>query len=225
MKNLQKTLNYTFKNKNLLKKALTHRSSVRHKTDSNERLEFLGDAVLELVVTEYLIEKYSNIDEGVLSKIRAASVNTNTLSLVAKKIEIYKYLFVGKSEQKEGIIYNKSILENTFEALIGAIYLDGGLNSAKKFIINQLSDIIDEIVETGMIFDYKTHLQELTQKLFSCLPEYKIIREDGVEHNKTFYCEVFIDSVNYGSGVGKSKKEAEKEAAKKAIERIGKVDV
>lgn len=225
MKNLQKTINYTFKNANLLKKALMHRSYVKNKNDSNERLEFLGDAVLELVVTEYLIGKYNDIDEGVLSKIRAASVNTNTLSLVAKKLEIYKYLFVGKSEQKEGIIYNKNILENTFEALIGAIYLDSGLRSAKKFIIDQLSDIIDKIVETGMIFDYKTHLQELTQKMFSCLPEYKITREDGAEHNKTFYCEVFINSVNYGSGAGKSKKDAEKEAAKKAIEKMGKTDV
>jgi len=222
---LQKVIGYRFKNKELLKKALTHKSSVRNKNDSNERLEFLGDAVLELIVTEYLIDKYKDTDEGKLSKIRAATVNTEVLSSASKKLEIYRYIFVGKSEQKEGIMYNKSILENTFEALVGAIYLDGGLDDARGFVISQLSDTIDEIVETGMIFDHKTHLQELTQKRFSCLPEYKIIKEVGVEHDKTFYCEVFIDGVSYGKGIGKSKKDAEKEAAKEAINRIGKRDV
>jgi len=222
---LQKVIGYRFKNKELLKKALTHKSSVRNKNDSNERLEFLGDAVLELIVTEYLIDKYKDTDEGKLSKIRAATVNTEVLSSASKKLEIYRYIFVGKSEQKEGIMYNKSILENTFEALVGAIYLDGGLDYARGFVISQLSDTIDEIVETGMIFDHKTHLQELTQKRFSCLPEYKIIKEVGVEHDKTFYCEVFIDGVSYGKGIGKSKKDAEKEAAKEAINRIGKRDV
>ncbi len=225
MRELQKVIGYRFKNEELLKKALTHRSSVRNKNDSNERLEFLGDAVLELIVTEYLIDKYRNTDEGRLSKIRAATVNTEVLSSIATRLEMYRYIFVGKSEQKEGIMYNRSILENTFEALVGAIYLDGGLDDARGFVISQLSDTIDKIVETGMIFDHKTYLQELTQKRFSCLPEYKIIKELGVEHNKTFHCEVFIDGVSYGKGVGKSKKEAEKEAAKKAIERIEKRDV
>ncbi len=225
MKELQKNIGYEFKNYELLKRALTHKSYVKNKNDSNERLEFLGDAVLELVVTEYLIEKYKDTDEGKLSKIRAATVNTDILASVSRKLKIYRYIFVGKSEQKEGIMYNKSILENTFEALIGAIYLDSGLEAARRFIISQLSDIMDKIVKTGMIFDYKTYLQELTQKRYSCLPEYKVIKEEGVEHDKTFHCEVLIDSVSYGAGVGKSKKEAEKEAAKEAIKRIEDRDV
>ncbi len=221
MKELEKKLGYSFNNKALIKKALTHKSYVKNKTDSNERLEFLGDAVLELVVTEYLVYQYRNIDEGKLSKIRAASVNTKILSEVAKTLELFNYLIVGKSEQKEGIMFNDSILEDAFEALVGAIYIDGGLEKAKEFVLKHLSGIIKEIVETGMIFDYKTHLQEITQRSFACLPEYKIIREDGVEHNKIFYCEVFIDSKSYGVGKGKSKKEAEKDAAKKAIEKLG----
>ncbi len=220
IKELQKKLDYKFKNTGLLKTALTHKSYVKRKNDSNERLEFLGDAVLELIITEYLIDKYSNTDEGKLSKIRAASVNTQALSFVAEKLGIYKYIYVGKSEKREGIIYNKSILENTFEAIVGAIYLDGGFEKAKRFVIEQLSDTINETVETDTIFDYKTYLQEATQRLFNCLPEYKIIKEEGAEHDKTFYCEVFINSKSYGIGVGKSKKEAEKEAAQCAVKKM-----
>ncbi len=225
MKELEELIGYTFKNPSLLRKAITHKSYVKNKNDSNERLEFLGDAVLELVVTEYLINRYKNIDEGKLSKIRAASVNTKALSVVAKKLKLYEYIIVGKSEQKEGIMYNESILEDAFEALVGAVYLDGKLEQAKIFVLNYLSDIIEEIVKTGMIFDYKTHLQEITQKSFACLPEYRIIKEEGVEHNKIFYCEVFINSKSYGKGMGKSKKEAEKEAAKAAIKKLGENNV
>ncbi len=220
MKELERKIGYKFKNEELLKKALTHKSYVKNKNHSNERLEFLGDAVLELVVTEYLLNEYQNTDEGKLSKIRAATVNTNILSSISKQLELYKYIFIGRSEYKEGIMYNKSILENTFEALVGAIYLDGGLNAAREFLVAQLSNTIEEIVNTGMIFDHKTHLQELTQKKFSCLPEYKIVKEIGVEHDKTFHCDVFINGVRYGSGSGKSKKEAEKDAAKEAVKRI-----
>jgi ribonuclease-3 len=221
MKSLENKLGYKFNNTPLIKKALTHKSYVKNKTDSNERLEFLGDAVLELVVTEYLIHRYQDIDEGKLSKIRAASVNTKTLSSIAKELELYKHLKVGKSEKKEGIVYNDSILEDAFEAIVGAIYLDSGLDDAKTFVMNNLSSIIENIVKTGMIFDYKTHLQEITQKEFACLPEYRIIKEDGAEHDKVFYCEVLINEKSFGVGAGKSKKEAEKEAAKLAIEKLG----
>ncbi len=220
LRELEKKLNYRFKNQGLLKKALTHRSFVKNRRESNERLEFLGDAVLEFVITEYLINKYPDTDEGKLSKIRAATVNTKVLATIARNLELYRFILVGKSEQKEGIVHNDSILEDAFEAIVGAIYLDGGLYKAREFIKKQLTSTIEKIVETGMIFDYKTHLQEITQKNFSCLPEYRIVKEEGLEHDKTFYCEVFINSENYGIGVGKSKKEAEKEAAKKAIEKI-----
>ncbi len=221
-KEVENQIKYTFKNKNLLKRALTHRSSVKDKKLSNERLEFLGDAVLELVVTEFLINNYPAIDEGKLSKIRAASVNTQALSKIARKLNLSKYIIVGKSEKKEGIVNNDSILEDTFEAIVGAIYLDRGLEKARKFIELHLVDTIKTIAEKGIIFDYKTHLQELTQKMFGCLPTYEIVKEEGQEHNKTFYCDVFVDNVKYGSGTGKSKKEAEKNAAKEAVEKLEK---
>ncbi len=224
-KEIEKQIKYTFKNKSLLKRALTHRSSVKDKKLSNERLEFLGDAVLELVVTEFLINNYPTIDEGKLSKIRAASVNTQTLSNIARKLDLSKYIIVGKSEKKEGIVNNDSILEDTFEAIVGAIYLDRGLEMARRFIEFHLVDTIKAIAEKGIIFDYKTHLQELTQKMFGCLPTYEIVKEEGQEHNKTFYCDVFVDNVKYGSGTGKSKKEAEKNAAKEAVERLEKSGV
>ena len=221
-KEVENQIKYTFKNKNLLKRALTHRSSVKDKKLSNERLEFLGDAVLELVVTEFLINNYPTIDEGKLSKIRAASVNTQALSKIARKLNLSKYIIVGKSEKKEGIVNNDSILEDTFEAIVGAIYLDRGLEKARKFIELHLVNTIKTIAEKGIIFDYKTHLQELTQKMFGCLPTYEIVKEEGQEHNKTFYCDVFVDNVKYGSGTGKSKKEAEKNAAKEAVEKLEK---
>ncbi len=220
IRKVEERIKYTFKNNGLLKKALTHRSSVRDKTQSNERLEFLGDAVLELVVTEFLINNYKTIDEGKLSKIRAASVNTKALASIAKKLELFNYIIVGKSERKEGIVYNESILEDTFEAIVGAIYLDGGLEKAKRFIEYYLADTIKTIVEKGIIFDYKTYLQELTQRVFGGLPVYEIIKEEGQEHNKTFYCDVYINDIKYGFGIGKSKKEAEKKAAKEAVEKL-----
>jgi len=219
-KEVEKQIKYSFRNKNLLKRALTHRSSVKDKKLSNERLEFLGDAVLELVVTEFLINNYPTVDEGRLSKIRAASVNTQTLSNIARKLNLSKYIIVGKSEKKEGIVNNDSILEDTFEAIVGAIYLDRGLEKAKQFIEFHLANTIKAIAENGIIFDYKTHLQELTQKMFGCLPTYQIVKEEGQEHNKTFYCDVFVDNVKYGSGTGKSKKEAEKNAAREAVEKL-----
>ena len=220
IRKIEERIKYTFKNNDLLKKALTHRSSVRDKAQSNERLEFLGDAVLELVVTEFLINNYKTIDEGKLSKIRAASVNTKALASIAKKLELFNYIIVGKSERKEGIIYNESILEDTFEAIVGAIYLDGGLEKAKRFIEYYLADTIKTIVEKGIIFDYKTYLQELTQRVFGSLPVYEIIKEEGQEHNKTFYCDVYVNDIKYGFGIGKSKKEAEKKAAKEAVEKL-----
>ncbi len=225
MLEFQDRLGYKFKNEQLLKKALTHKSCTKNKQDSNERLEFLGDAVLELVVTEYMVLKYKGIDEGKLSKIRAASVNTKTLSLISKNLEVYKYLSVGPSERKEGIVHNNSILEDTFEALIGAVYLDGGFENAKKVISKHLFYMIDKTTREDKIIDHKTYLQEFTQKHFACLPTYKIIKEEGEEHNKIFYCEVFIELKSYGIGIGKSKKEAEKEAAKKAIKCLVKNNV
>ncbi len=225
MKELIEKIGYTFKNKKLLNQALTHKSFVKNKLKSNERLEFLGDAVLELVVTEYLLNTYKNMDEGQLSKIRAACVNSKTLADISLKFGVYKYLNVGKSERKDGIVFNDSILEDTFESIVGAIYIDGGMDEARKFILNNLKQTIDMVVNSKTIVDYKTYLQEKTQKYFACLPEYKIVKEEGEEHNRVFYCEVFINNKSYGIGSGKSKKESEKDAAKQAVKIIGFKDV
>lgn len=221
MKELKEKIGYTFKDKRLLEQALTHKSFVKNKLKSNERLEFLGDAVLELVVTEYLLNMYKNMDEGQLSKIRAACVNSKTLADISRKFSIYKYLNVGKSERKEGIMFNDSILEDAFESMVGAIYIDGGMDEARKFILSSLEQVANMVVNNEIIVDYKTYLQEMTQKYFACLPEYKIIKEEGKEHAKVFYCEVFINSKSYGIGSGKSKKESEKHAAKQAVKIIG----
>ncbi len=221
MKELKEKIGYTFKDKKLLEQALTHKSFVKNKLKSNERLEFLGDAVLELVVTEYLLNMYKNMDEGQLSKIRAACVNSKTLADISRKFSIYKYLNVGKSERKEGIMFNDSILEDTFESMVGAIYIDGGMDEVRKFILSSLEHVVNMVVNNEIIVDYKTYLQEMTQKYFACLPEYKIIKEEGEEHAKVFHCEVFINSKSYGVGSGKSKKESEKHAAKQAVKIIG----
>lgn len=221
MEELIEKIGYTFKNKKLLDQALTHRSFVKNRLKSNERLEFLGDAVLELVVTEYLLNMYKNMNEGQLSKIRAACVNSKTLADISRKFSIYKYLNVGKSERKEGIMFNDSILEDAFESIVGAIYIDGGMDEARKFILKSLEQVADMVVNSQIIVDYKTYLQEKTQKYFACLPEYKIVREEGEEHKRVFYCEVFINNKSYGIGSGKSKKASEKHAAKQAIKIIG----
>ncbi len=214
---IEDIIGYKFKNKALLDKALTHRSYTKNPIYSNELLEFLGDAVLELIVSEYLFTHFKNLREGQLSKIRAATVNSDTLSDIAKSLELYNFCKLGKNEKQKQIALNKKILEDLLEALIGAIYLDSGLENAKNFILPFLKDKIEKFNEYKL-FDPKTVLQELTQKRFSMLPEYVLIKEEGAQHNKTFYSTVVIGNKNYGVGIGKSKKEAEKNAALETME-------
>jgi ribonuclease-3 len=220
VKELEKNIDYNFTDKDLLKKALIHRSFVKDTNLSNEKLELLGDAVIGLATVEYLFKNYPSFTEGNLSKIKAASVCTEALSKIAHNLELYKYLKVGKGEIKENIALNPSVLENTFEALIGAIYLDGGWRRAKKVALKFLRKKITEAIEKDISADYKTVLQEITQKKFSTLPCYKLEREEGEEHKKTFYIGVYINEKLYGRGRGETKKEAEKIAAKKAIRRL-----
>lgn len=214
---LEEIIGYKFKNKALLEKALTHRSYAKNPFFSNELLEFLGDAVLELIVSEYLINNFQNLREGALSKIRAASVNSDVLSDISKNLKLYEFCKLGKSERQKQIALNKKILEDLFEALIGAIYLDSNLESAKNFVLPLLKPKIEKFSEYKL-FDPKTVLQELTQKRFAMLPEYVLIKEEGEQHNKTFYSQVVIGDKNYGVGIGKSKKEAEKNAALETME-------
>jgi ribonuclease-3 len=215
----------TFKNKELLKRAFTHRSYLNENRDSesshNERLEFLGDAVLELMVTEYLFEKYPDSNEGDLTAYRASLVNAITLSEAAQKINVNDFLLLSKGETKDTGKARQYILANTMEAIIGAIYLDQGYDSAKYFISKNLFHLIDKIVAEKSWIDAKSKFQEKAQEKESLTPMYKSLKEEGPDHDKKFTIGVYLDKDLIAEGVGMSKQEAEQEAARKALEAKG----
>jgi ribonuclease-3 len=215
----------TFKNKELLKRAFTHRSYLNENRDSesshNERLEFLGDAVLELMVTEYLFEKYPDSNEGDLTAYRASLVNAITLSEAAQKINVNDFLLLSKGETKDTGKARQYILANTMEAIIGAIYLDQGYDSAKYFISKNLFHLIDKIVAEKSWIDAKSKFQEKAQEKESLTPMYKSLKEEGPDHDKKFTIGVYLDKDLIAEGVGMSKQEAEQEAARKALEVKG----
>ncbi|HZK02242.1 MAG TPA: ribonuclease III, partial [Anaerovoracaceae bacterium] len=185
---------------------------------NNERLEFLGDSVLSTVVSEYVYLKYNNLPEGELTKVRANVVCESSLAHQAKSIDLGRYLLLGRGEEVTGGRDRISILADTFEAVIGALYLDGGIETARKFILNMLEDSI-KLASTGGLFrDYKTDLQELLQSRFDDKISYRVIKEIGPDHDKTFEVEVVLGDKVLGKGRGKSKKEAEQNAAKKALD-------
>ncbi|RKD34403.1 ribonuclease III [Thermohalobacter berrensis] len=225
---LQNKIKYNFKDLNLIDRALTHSSYANENKDknikNNERLEFLGDSVLGLVVSNYIFEKYPNYPEGELSKLRALVVCEPSLANVAKKIELGKYLSLGKGEEATGGRERVSILADAFEALIGSIYLDGGFKNAKNFVLSNLSKLIEEAVKGKLFLDYKTQLQEEVQKDSNDKIKYNVIDEEGPDHRKTFYVEVRVGNNVLGEGKGKSKKEAEQCAAKAALFRMGVLD-
>ena len=219
---LEKKIGYTFKDKNLIKTALTHSSYAyeqkSHKIicECNERLEFLGDSVLSLVVSDYLFERFSKKAEGELTKIRATLVCTRSLSTFANKIELGSYLFLGKGEEATGRT-NVKILENAFEALLASIYLDSnGKEAVAKFLIPIVEE---ELLTMGddISHDYKTALQQFVQAIGNDRIQYICINEFGPDHDKTFEVEVKINSNVVGSGKGKTKREAEQMAAKEAL--------
>jgi ribonuclease-3 len=211
-----------FKNKELLKRAFTHRSYLNEnrgaESSHNERLEFLGDAVLELMVTEYLFEKYPDSNEGDLTAYRASLVNAVTLSEAAQKINVNDFLLLSKGETKDIGKARQSILANTMEAIIGAIYLDQGYDSAKYFISKNLFHLIDRIVADKSWIDAKSKFQEKAQEKESLTPMYKSLKEDGPDHDKRFTVGVFLENELIAEGEGMSKQEAEQEAARKALE-------
>lgn len=217
--------NITFKNKDLLKQAFIHRSYLNENRDlglgHNERLEFLGDAVLELVVTDYLYNKYKDKSEGELTAFRSALVNANTLSSVATEIGINDLLFLSKGEAKDKGRARQVILADTFEAVIGAIYMDQGYEGAKNFIAQNLFGMIDGIVSGGLWMDAKSRFQEKAQDRLGSTPSYKTTKEEGPDHDKQFTVGVFVGAELIAEGSGKSKQEAEQEAAKKALESRG----
>lgn len=225
-KELERLIGYDFNNRELLIEALTHKSySHEHKLVRNyERLEFLGDAVLQLIVTEYLVAKYKDYDEGLLSKFRGYFVSEDFLSEISKEISIGDYILLGKGEESSGGKFKNSLLCDIFESLVAAIYLDGGYNHARGVVILLCSDKIDDIIREDKFIDGKTELQKYAQKFYDQLPEYRVIKESGPEHDKTFVVKVYLEGKVLGTGKGKSKKRAEQEAAKNALLNIS-VDV
>ena len=222
---LETQLNINFNNKDLLKQAFTHRSFINENKhlsqDNNERLEFLGDAVLELAATFYLFQKYPKRHEGELTAFRAALVNTNTLSQMATNLGFNNYLLLSKGESKDTGRARQYILADSFEAIIGAIYLDQGYDVAYSFIEANLLSLTEEIVKSGSWIDAKSHLQEKSQEILSATPLYETVHEEGPDHNKYFTVAVKIKEEVIDTGKGKSKQEAEQEAAQKALEKQG----
>ena len=224
MTDLQNKIGYQFKNPALLNEALTHSSYANeHKSQHikyNERLEFLGDSVLSIVVSDYIYKNCPELPEGELTKLRATLVCEKSLYEFAKKIDLGKYLILSKGERNNGGADRPSILSDAFEALIAAIYIDGGIAPASKHILNFVIPAIKNS-KKKKINDYKTTLQEIIQKNPGEKLEYVLVKESGPDHNKHFFVEVHLNSNVIGKGGGKSKKEAEQQAAREALELMG----
>lgn len=213
-KEFEQRIGYKFTNIGLLRQALTHSSYANEKhmgrQADNERLEFLGDAVLEIVSSDFLFHKYPKYPEGELTRLRASMVCEPTLAFCTRDLELGKYLLLGRGEDMTGGRERKSILSDALEAVIGAIYLDGGFASAKEFIYRF---ILNDIEHKQLFFDSKTILQEVVQSRAEGELSYHLIREEGPDHDKKFVVEAWIGENSYGQGVGRTKKSAEQEAA------------
>lgn len=221
---MKDALNYKFKDKNLLEIALTH-SSFAHESKTegiknNERLEFLGDAVLELVISSFIFKNFQELPEGELTKLRASVVCEGMLSKKSRLLKIGDYLKLGKGEENTGGRDRDSILADAFEAIIGAIYIDGGIFEAQKFIIGHMKKDIFDMRNNFKINDCKTYLQEFIQKTSKSPIEYETVSESGPAHDKNFIIQVIHENKILGKGEGKSKKEAEQNAAYNAILKI-----
>ena len=223
--NFEQKIGITFKNKDLLKQAFIHRSFINEHRDlslaHNERLEFLGDAVLELAITHYLFEEYPEKTEGDLTAYRAALVNANSLSQVGIDVGINDFLLLSKGEAKDVGRARQFIIANAVEAIIGAIYLDQGYESAKMFVLKHVRPLIDAIIESGALIDAKSLFQERAQEQKGITPAYQILRETGPDHDKLFVVGVFLNETMIASGEGSSKQIAEQEAAKNALQKSG----
>ena len=218
----EEKIGYEFKNKTYIQTALTHSSFANeHKEfNYNERLEFLGDSVLGLVVSDYLFRARNDLPEGKLTRLRANVVCKESLSVVARKINLGDHLFLGKGEKTSGGSDRDSILADATEAVIAAIYLDGGFDQAKDFILSNLRDTIAKNIDGNIFRDYKTILQEIIQGNNGKI-SYKLVGESGPDHNKEFEMQVKCGQDTIGIGKGKNKKEAEKEAARDALVKMG----
>ncbi len=222
LKSLQKLLGYTFKDTGLLSTALTHRSCLNEPgiSESYERLEFLGDAVLEMLISAYLFNRYPDKMEGYLTAARSATVRTESLSQISTQNKINLYIRMSRGEEMTGGRQNPSILEDVIESLIGALYCDGGIEAADRFFQKFILPNAQDIILQDNLKDSKSTLQEQVQSKGYTSPLYKTVRESGPDHSKMFEVEVVVDGKSLATGTGKSKQEAEQNAAQKALELI-----
>ncbi len=222
-KKLEKKIGLKFKDHHLLKNAFIHRSYLNEhkssKMESNERLEFLGDAVLELVVTEYLYKTYPN-PEGELTNWRSALVKGDTLAIIAQELDLGEHLFLSHGEENSGGREKDYLLANTFEAVIGVIYLELGYEKAKKFIEKFLLVRLEDILKDGAHIDAKSKFQEMAQEKTGFTPAYELVHDEGPDHDKVFVMGAYIEDKIVGKGKGSSKQSAEQEAAEDALKRL-----
>jgi ribonuclease-3 len=219
----QHSLAIHFKNFEILNTALSHKSYVNEADEdleNYEKLEFLGDALLGLVISDYLYNQREYLKEGTLARIKSYVVSEHTLYKIGKKINIQKYLLLGKGEEKSGGRYRKALIGDSIEALIGAYYLDRGFNRARRLVEQLICDEIEEVEENRHVKDYKSILQEYTQKRFKVIPQYGIINVEGPDHKRKFFINVTIKKRTFGPGVGDSKKQAEQQAASIALKQL-----
>lgn len=222
---LEKSTGIIFKDKELLKNAFYHRSylnEARHIKHSNERLEFLGDAVLSFLTSHFLYREYPDFPEGTLTNIRSGLVKTKSLADVALNLSLGDYLMLSHGEEESGGRRNTSLLADCFEAFLGAIYLDQGIDVARIFLEKHLFPRAQEIVDTKSYIDFKSLLQEIVQQETRISPTYRVAKSEGPDHAKTFWIEVVVGDKVLGSGMGKSKQEGEQAAASAALEKMGK---
>lgn len=221
---LEKNLGYSFKNRDLLIEALTHKSFFHENPEMarsfNERLEFLGDAVLGCVMAAYLFNHPSLFPESIMSKIKSFMVKGVILYDVAQRLDLGAFIRLGKGEEETGGRQKRSILANAMEAVLGAIFIDGGYDKVAEVIQGLFKERLDYVIASGQYHDYKTELQEITQTLYGLLPEYRIVSQRGEEHRKVFTIEVIINGKQMGLGIGKSKKDAQMMAACEAIRKL-----
>lgn len=223
LKNIEDQLQIQFKDSTLLQRAFTHRSYLNENSDAdlnNERLEYLGDAVLEFLISKELYLKYPKRPEGDLTSFRSAMVKTETLAETAKELSFGTFLRMSKGEEKTGGREKEYLLANTFEAVLGALYLDQGIRACEKFLRRVLFPKIRHVVKHRLDIDPKTKFQELAQEIYKTTPTYELLSERGPDHEKTFTMGVYLGNTEYGRGTGASKQRAEEDAARQALKTI-----
>ena len=229
LKRLQKRISYSFKKLSLLNQAFTHKSYANENQEQeckdNERLEFLGDAVIDLIIGHLLMDDFPQHHEGDLTKLRSAIVNEKRFADLARKLNLGEFLLLSKGEDATGGRDKNSILADTYEALIAAIYLDGGFKRVFKALKKHFADILSAANQGSLYFrDFKSELQEYTQSVFKTTPKYVLVRKSGPDHNKTFEVNITFKNKVWGKGIGKSKKDASQKAAQKALGKLLETD-